>query len=122
MFNQKNLDSRKLVDATVDLIIQEDLSDLNLCESSAKPYYFWGKLTEVLIGNFEKTISLQIWKNWKYNIKQYRDRVIDGLNERDYKKFNYNKYKRYPLTSKLEGLNLFLYLFFSINILEIFDT
>ena len=112
MFNQKNLDSRKLVDATVDLIIQEDLSDLNLCESSAKPYYFWGKLTEVLIGNFEKTISLQIWKNWKYNIKQYRDRVIDGLNERDYKKFNYNKYKRYPLTSKLEGLNLFLYIFF----------
>jgi hypothetical protein len=85
MNKELKLDFNKQVLKTVEFIIFENISTLSLVQSSSQENSCWGQITISLYKKFDRTISLRIWKNWKYNIRRYRDKVHDLLKERGHK-------------------------------------
>jgi hypothetical protein len=76
------INSNELVKHTVLLIIKNKLKFLDLKQTSCKEYSCWGQITISLFKKFDPIVSLQIWKNWKYNIKKYRKAVDVELEKR----------------------------------------
>jgi hypothetical protein len=84
------IDFNELVKQTVVLIIKKKLNSLDLKQSSYKEFSCWGQITLSLFKKFDPLLSLQIWKNWKYNIKDYQNAVRGELNKRGVTSFDYN--------------------------------
>ena len=72
-----NFDSQ--VQETLQLILKEQLTMLDLKQPSSKEYSCWGRITIGLLKKFDRVISLRIYKNWKYNVRGYRDIVNNIL-------------------------------------------
>ena len=76
---------------TVDYIIANDITILNLKQTSYKEESCWGQISILLLNKFDKIVSLQLWRNWKNNVGHYQDAVQRHLELRGYNRFKNTK-------------------------------
>jgi hypothetical protein len=75
---------------TADFIISHNLSSLDLKRTSYQEQSCWGQICIALIKKFDRYLSLRLWKNWKFNIRGYRELVYKNLEKRGFKTFENN--------------------------------
>jgi hypothetical protein len=81
------LNFKEQINKTVDFIVKNNITSLDLKQTSYREYSCWGEICKALLKQFDSLISLRLWKNWKFNVKGYRDAVYDCLKKRGINNF-----------------------------------